>query len=81
VQIACTVGHDRIVLEVEDDGKGFEPATVERPRPSGEGLGLLGMRERLSLLGGRLEIESEPGQGTRVVAVLPLDGRHGGSPA
>jgi signal transduction histidine kinase len=81
VLIACTVAHDRIVLEVEDDGTGFEPATVGRPRPSGEGLGLLGMRERLSLLGGRLEIESEPGQGTRVVAVLPLDGRHKGSPA
>jgi signal transduction histidine kinase len=72
VLIGCTVTDDRIVLEVEDDGVGFEPSSVERPRETGEGLGLLGMRERLALLGGWLELESERGRGTHVVAVLPL---------
>jgi signal transduction histidine kinase len=47
---------------------------MERPRESGEGLGLLGMRERLALLGGRCHIDSEPGAGTRIVTVLPLQG-------
>ena len=77
VMIACTtVGH-RLVLEVEDDGVGFEPALVQTPHEDGEGLGLLGMRERLALLGGTLAIESEPGRGTRVVATLSLAGTEG----
>jgi signal transduction histidine kinase len=73
VLIGCTVTDRRVVLEIEDDGKGFDPAAVARPQESGEGLGLLGMRERLALVGGRLQIESEPGQGTRIVAELPLE--------
>jgi signal transduction histidine kinase len=72
VLIGCTVNAHHITIEVEDDGVGFDPTRVERPRDTGEGLGLLGMRERLGLLGGRLDIESERGQGTRVVALLPL---------
>jgi signal transduction histidine kinase len=72
VLIACTVSSGRIALEVEDDGAGFEPSQVARPSESGQGLGLLGMRERLALLGGSLTIESEPGRGTRVVASMPL---------
>jgi signal transduction histidine kinase len=72
VLIACTLSEGHVVLEIEDDGVGFEPRLVAQPRETGEGLGLLGMRERLSLLGGRLEIESESGSGTRVIAVAPL---------
>jgi signal transduction histidine kinase len=72
VLIACTLNDAHVVLEIEDDGVGFVPARVSQPRETGEGLGLLGMRERLALLGGRLEIESEPGRGTRVIAMAPL---------
>jgi signal transduction histidine kinase len=56
---------DRLVLEVDDDGRGFDPA---RPAP-GQGLGNL--RERARSLGGRAEIDSAPGQGTRVRVTLP----------
>jgi signal transduction histidine kinase len=52
-------------LEVTDDGKGFEPKTSE------EGLGLAGMRERIRLLGGTLDVTSGPGGPTTVVAILP----------
>lgn len=52
---------------VEDDGKGFDQRTLRE-----DGLGLLGMRERLGLIDGRLEIESRPGAGTTVVAEVPL---------
>jgi signal transduction histidine kinase len=52
---------------VEDDGIGFEP---ERPRDGG--LGLVGMRERVGLLGGRIAVESRPGAGTTLVAEVPL---------
>jgi signal transduction histidine kinase len=72
VLIACTLRGSDVVLEIEDDGVGFNPARVAQPRESGEGLGLLGMRERLALLGGQLEIESEPHRGTRIIAVAPL---------
>ena len=43
--------------------------------PPARGFGLLGMRERVALLAGQLEIESEPGTGTRVTAELPVQRR------
>ncbi|HEU5477805.1 MAG TPA: GAF domain-containing protein [Gaiellaceae bacterium] len=52
---------------IEDDGAGFDPRTVRE-----DGVGLLGMRERLALLDGRLEIESRPGAGTTIVAEVPV---------
>ncbi|HEX4929257.1 MAG TPA: GAF domain-containing sensor histidine kinase [Gaiellaceae bacterium] len=54
------------VAVVEDDGSGFDPNDA---RP--DALGLVGMRERVSLVGGRLQIESTPGSGTTVVAEVP----------
>ena len=56
----------RVRLTVWDDGVGFTPARVRG------GLGLAGMRERMAALGGKLDIESEPGQGCTVTAVAPL---------
>ncbi len=53
---------------VEDDGVGFDPS--EEAVPDGH-VGLLGMQERATLLGGRLEIASCPGRGARVTAVIP----------
>ena len=55
-----------VVAVVEDDGNGFDP-TGTRP----DALGLAGMSERLSLAGGRLQVESSPGAGTTVVAEVP----------
>jgi signal transduction histidine kinase len=72
VLVSCAVTGDRLTIEVEDDGVGFDPAEVQQPRESGRGLGLLGMRERLALLGGTIEVDSEKGQGTRVVVTVPL---------
>jgi signal transduction histidine kinase len=54
-----------IVLTVRDDGSGFEPAKTR-------GLGLIGMEERVKQLGGRLEIQSQPGHGTLLRATLPM---------
>jgi PAS domain S-box-containing protein len=59
-------------LEVRDDGIGFDVAgTLERAAGSGN-LGLLGMRERVQILGGRLVIDSRPGHGTRIHVSFPL---------
>jgi signal transduction histidine kinase len=68
---------ESLEIEIEDDGKGFDPAGVADAAPSGRGLGLMGIRERLELLGGTAQIDSSPGQGTRVVLRVPLPGGNG----
>ena len=65
-----------LLLAVSDDGVGFDPA---RPR-EGRSLGLASMRERLHLVGGTLDIESSPGQGTTIVAWVPISGGEGAAP-
>ena len=62
---------DELHLAVEDDGRGFD---VERAMSAPVGarrLGILGMEERVTLIGGRFSIESTPGRGTAVIARLP----------
>lgn len=61
-----------VVLEVEDDGAGFDPRRVPA---AGGGLGLAGMRERMGLIGGTVDIRSAPGRGTTVVARASLPER------
>ncbi|MFA6560704.1 MAG: PAS domain S-box protein [Verrucomicrobiia bacterium] len=64
--------HDStICIAVEDNGAGFDTAQVVRADRTG-GFGLFNLRERLSYLGGRCEIQSEPGRGTKVVLIAPL---------
>ncbi|MBI5686682.1 MAG: PAS domain S-box protein [Verrucomicrobia bacterium] len=60
-----------IRITVEDDGAGFDTAQAVRADKSG-GFGLFNLRERLSYLGGRCEIQSEQGRGTKVVLIAPL---------
>jgi PAS domain S-box-containing protein len=55
-------------LMVRDEGRGFRPDEAKKSNGPGERVGLSGMRERLSLLGGRFEPQSEPGSGTTVTA-------------
>jgi PAS domain S-box-containing protein len=62
---------DAIRLEVQDDGVGFDPSA---PRKAGS-LGLAGLRERAQLARGNVDIDSTPGGGTRVTAVIPVVGQ------
>jgi len=62
-----------VSLLVEDDGQGFDPAKVLHSPDRALAIGLLGMEERISILGGRLSVESHSGQGTRVRAEIPLE--------
>jgi signal transduction histidine kinase len=62
-----------VVLVVEDDGKGFDVTQVMGSRPHERNLGLYGMQERASLLGGTLTIESAPGRGTTIFVEIPLE--------
>jgi PAS domain S-box-containing protein len=68
VTVTCAIGADSAELSVQDNGVGFNPA-ADLP---GKGIGLLGMRERLGRLGGKLEVISSPGSGVTVRARLPL---------
>jgi signal transduction histidine kinase len=67
VSITLTRGHGSVVAVVEDDGRGFDPTTSRE-----DGLGIVGMRERVALVGGRLSVEASPGAGTTLVAEVPL---------
>jgi signal transduction histidine kinase len=68
VTVAVRLSTTQVQLEITDNGRGFDPLQV-----SG-GYGLGDMRERAERLGGRLEISSEPGAGTRVVTSVDWAG-------
>jgi signal transduction histidine kinase len=76
-----TVGRDgdgRLAIEVADDGRGFDPAA---PAPAGSPrFGLLMMRERAESVGGRLEVATAPGGGTRLRLEVPSGLEFGASP-
>jgi signal transduction histidine kinase len=59
-------------LIVEDDGKGFVWEDARMPQGPSARLGLLGTRERLALVGGTLEVETSPGNGTTLLIHVPL---------
>lgn len=70
--VALTLHHDQrgVRLDVSDDGRGFDPAAPVDEAADG-GYGLIAMRERITALAGRLDIESSPGHGTRIQVEVP----------
>jgi signal transduction histidine kinase len=73
VAIRLTVQDEQLVVEIEDDGRGFDSVTVGA-RPEGRTrLGLAGIRERAAAAGGRVEWRSAPGGGTIVHLAVPID--------
>ncbi len=71
VTIHLTRTERSVTATVVDDGRGFDVDAVMRSRE--RGLGLFGMQERLALVQGQLTIESQRGQGTRVLATAPIE--------
>ncbi|WEK35487.1 MAG: PAS domain S-box protein [Candidatus Pseudobacter hemicellulosilyticus] len=69
-QVTATVElqPNELILRMADDGKGFDPEKIRRKKT----LGLVGMQERISNLGGNCELDSAPGEGTRVKMTVPL---------
>ena len=72
--VMIRLGHEgkELCCEIRDDGAGFDVSAVLAGQ-QGRGLGLLGMRERVSAVGGELEIDSRPNSGTQVRARIPLE--------
>lgn len=63
-----------VTARVEDDGRGFDPQCLDTPQHNGRGVGIFGMQERVNLVGGTLQIDSAPGEGTEVRITIPLQG-------
>ena len=64
---------DVVVLEMNDDGHGFDAHTYFRRPPASAGLGLIGMRERVAHFGGVFRVTSRTGVGTRIYVSVPAE--------
>jgi len=71
VDVGLAVAGDRVVLEVRDDGRGPPDATAEHLQQTGH-MGLAGMRERISALGGRVRFGGRPGAGATLEVIVPV---------
>jgi signal transduction histidine kinase len=68
VEVGLRMDDEAIVIEVADDGRGFDPGSARA------GVGLSAMRERVEGLGGKIEVRSRPGEGTKVTVMVPVGG-------
>jgi signal transduction histidine kinase len=69
-KITLALAPERLTLSVIDDGVGFSPYAKKEV----EGFGLIGIRERVTAVGGQMQIYSQPGRGTQISVEIPLDG-------
>jgi two-component system NarL family sensor kinase len=68
VALELTITPEQVRLVIEDDGRGFDPSDI----PAGH-YGLIGINERVKLLGGLMTLQSSPGEGARFDIAIPLD--------
>jgi len=80
VEVSIQKLPDRVCMSIKDDGKSFNAERVMHGRGNGR-LGLLGMRERLEMVGGNLAVRSAPREGTTVQAQIPLARARAGNKA
>jgi signal transduction histidine kinase len=73
VTVRLVATPESVQLSIQDDGRGFDASHIADGRH-----GIVGMRERVEMLGGSLEMKSDPGEGTRVEVRVPLEGLQGG---
>ncbi len=73
VFISVRTDERNFAMSIEDDGEGFDTGTVFENTMTGRGLGIMGMKERIAEVRGRLTICSQPGQGTMVLCTVPLE--------
>jgi signal transduction histidine kinase len=71
VEVSIQKLPDCICMKIKDDGKSFQAQRVMHSKRNTR-LGLIGMRERLEMVGGKFVVESSPGKGTTVQAQIPL---------
>lgn len=71
VSLILSMGKNNLSLIIKDNGVGFDPGKLYG-EPEERGFGIFGIRDRLRSLGGNLDLQSEPGEGTRLVVTIPL---------
>ncbi|RPJ00199.1 MAG: GAF domain-containing sensor histidine kinase [Chloroflexi bacterium] len=71
IGVGLMITPEQVTLTIEDDGQGFDPSRI----PAGH-YGLIGIRERVKLLGGQLDVCSSPGEGTQLMVIVPLEASH-----
>jgi len=72
VRVQLRVQDSVLHFSVQDDGRGFDVDAAQRRAAAGKSFGLLGMQERVRMAGGKFELRSAPGRGTRIEVSLPL---------
>lgn len=73
VKLSVAQSEPGLVVEIRDDGKGFDLEAVQRTRDKERRWGLVNMRERAGSLGGKMDIRTAPGKGTQIVVRIPVD--------
>ena len=68
IKSTLQINDDSIILEIKDDGKGMDQHMIRNKKT----LGLVGIKERVFVLGGKFELKSEPGQGTEIKVIIPI---------
>jgi signal transduction histidine kinase len=74
VDIDLQCDGEKCVLKIRDDGKGFDVNEITKVDKTGRGVGLFGMQERVTLVGGSCAVESAPGKGTTIISEVPYAG-------
>ncbi|MFD2615545.1 sensor histidine kinase [Paenibacillus gansuensis] len=74
ISLEITFQLHMVKISIQDNGVGFKAEKLELPTAAGTHYGLIGMRERVELLEGRMEIFSEPGSGTKITMLIPISG-------
>jgi signal transduction histidine kinase len=72
VEVTITFQENNVILKVGDDGVGFDVISVIGVKSVASRLGLVGMQERTEIFGGKLDIDSKPGQGTTITVYIPV---------
>jgi signal transduction histidine kinase len=70
--VTCLVEDRRLIVAVSDEGCGFDVAEILRALPSAGGFGLFSIRERFASIGGGMDIDSAPGEGSTITLTVPL---------
>ena len=78
VRLRIAIQGEAIVLKIQDDGRGFDPATTKAVKGVRRGIGLSSLRERAAALGGTCEVVSNPSQGTAITVRVPFPKGHRG---
>jgi two-component system sensor histidine kinase UhpB len=73
VEVSLMERDSRIYASIQDNGRGFDLDEVVHPESPERGFGIVGIQERVSLLGGRMEIQSRPGFGTLISVEIPYE--------